>query len=253
MASALRQALLKNREPSDLFVYDPSGEVQEEWASKLCGVCESEEELLQKADWLVLAVKPQSFYSLRESLAKLQPPARGLLSVMAGVNLDSLESMWSGLPAVRSMPNTPLLLGEGVVALTAGRHAGDDILAEAEAFFKPVARTEIVREEQMDGVTAISGSGPAYFFYLAEQVQAVARELSLEPELALRLFAGTLSGAAKMMEQSGKSPSELRTQVTSPGGTTEAALKSFDSSDFGRSFATGLKKAHQRSIELSKV
>ena len=138
-----------------------------------------------------------------------------------------------------------------MVALAKGTCATDGHLTQVETYFSAVAKTLRVEEHQLNGVTAISGSGPAYIFYLCEEVMRQAANLELDPQQALQLWAQTLKGAAAMLEESAN-PEELRTQVTSPGGTTQAALESFGRSQWGQNFGEGLKAAYNRSIELSK-
>jgi pyrroline-5-carboxylate reductase len=169
---------------------------------------------------------------------------------MAGVKSTSIETLFEGVPVVRTMPNTPMMFSQGMVALAAGAHAGEDHLDAVESFFSPVAKTLRVDEKQMDGVTAVSGSGPAYVFRLAEEVLEQSSKLGLGREQALTLWAQTLRGAASMLEGE-TSPKELREQVTSPGGTTQAALETFETLGLASAFGAGLKAAYDRSIELS--
>ena len=174
----------------------------------------------------VVAVKPQL---LEDALPALAPMAGGptlMLSVAAGVPISRFEALGEGTPVVRAMPNTPAAIGRGITALVANAAAGEDGLARAEALMASVGETVRLDDEaQMDAVTAVSGSGPAYLFHLIETLAAAGEAEGLSPELALQLARATVAGAGALAMESGESPGALREAVTSPGGTTAAALK----------------------------
>ena len=148
------------------------------------------------------------------------------------------------------MPNTPMLVGQGMVALAAGRNATPDDLADATRIFATAASVISVEEDKLDAVTAISGSGPAYFFYLVEQMVRAGVELGLTAEQSHELAARTAVGAAQMLVKNDDSPQELRRKVTSPGGTTQAAITHMESARVGESIVEAIKAAHRRSREL---
>lgn len=252
MASAIRTGLLKSMPPGRICVYEPEAAAAEAWRGLGCAALGSEAELFRSCQWLVWAVKPQVFHRNISAWEKLRFKGSGWVSIMAGVRLEKLEALSGGAAVIRAMPNTPLLVGEGMTALCPGENADSGDLAEAAGIFGPVSRTVIVDESAMDGVTALSGSGPAYLFLLAEAVERHAQALGLAAEKARELFAQTLVGAGRMLLLSGKSPAELRGQVTSPGGTTEAALELLAREDLAGIFGRALLKAKQRSSELSR-
>jgi pyrroline-5-carboxylate reductase len=148
------------------------------------------------------------------------------------------------------MPNTPMLVGEGMVAIARGTHATPADLAAARRIFEASADVIDVDEEQLDAVTAISGSGPAYFFYFVEQMIAAGVELGLSAAQAHRLASKTALGAAKMLLTTGDAPAELRRKVTTPNGTTHAAITTMERNGLGDTLRQAVKAAHRRSIEL---
>ena len=184
------------------------------------------EELPQRPSVVVVAVKPQL---LDDAMPTLGPLAGGdtlVLSVIAGVPMARFEELGPGTPVVRAMPNTPAAIGRGITALAANRAAGEAGLAKAEALMAAVGETVRLEDEsQMDAVTAVSGSGPAYVFHLIEALAAAGEAEGLAPELALQLARATVNGAGALATESGEPPAALREAVTSPGGTTAAALK----------------------------
>lgn len=206
------------------------------------------------ADVVVMAVKPQVMRDIAEALAPALSDKRPMvISIAAGIRSASL-SQWLGgqCPVVRCMPNTPALLASGATAL----HADEQVSAEqkslAEAILQAVGLSVWVQEEaDLDVVTAVSGSGPAYFFLLMEAMQAEAEAMGMNPETASALIAQTALGAARMAKESGSKPAELRRQVTSPNGTTEAALNQFASDEFTAIVGRALRAARDRSISLS--
>lgn len=182
------------------------------------------------ADVLVLGVKPQVMQDLCVSLAAtVQQKKPLLLSIAAGLTSDTLLGWLGGnLPLVRSMPNTPSLLGAGVTGLYATASVSPQQRQWVEAISTAVGTAHWVTEEiQLDAVTAISGSGPAYYFLFTEALAAAGEKLGLTPELALQLAKSTAAGAGRMLVESADAPAELRRKVTSPGGTTEQAIQTF--------------------------
>jgi pyrroline-5-carboxylate reductase len=206
------------------------------------------------ADLLVLAVKPQQMRTVATTLAPQLgdvPPL--ILSVAAGITHASLAAWFGATVAiVRTMPNRPALLGCGATALYAPTSVGAAERASAEAVMRAVGTTVWVdQESQMDTVTALSGSGPAYFFLFMEALEAGARARGLPADVAHALTLQTALGAAQMAATSSDSLQELRTQVTSKGGTTAAALAVFDAADLRGIVAHALAAADQRSAELA--
>jgi pyrroline-5-carboxylate reductase len=176
-----------------------------------------------------------------------------IISIAAGVRSASIEKFLEPSTPwriVRTMPNTPMLVGEGMVAIAAGGHATPDDLASARKIFEASADVIVVREDQIDAVTAVSGSGPAYFFYIVEHMIQAGVELGLSKEQAHRLASKTALGAAKMLLSGGNSPEELRRKVTTPNGTTHAAISRMDQGHLGDIMVEAMKAAERRSKEL---
>jgi len=209
---------------------------------------------VRDAEVIVLAVKPQLMRGAAASLApRLCGGAPLLISVAAGITHASLTAWFpAGTPIVRAMPNRPALLGLGATGLYAPASVGAVHRALAEAIMAAVGATIWVeRESQMDTVTAVSGSGPAYFFLFMEAIEAAARERGLPPEVAHRLTLQTALGAATMAQRSSEPLATLREQVTSKAGTTAAALAVFDAADLRGIVAHAVAAADLRSAELA--
>ena len=201
---------------------------------------------------ILLAVKPQQMGEVLSMIRPFLVHRPLLISIAAGIRTDWIERRAGrGVPVVRVMPNTPALVKKGISALAPGRSAGARHRAIAERIFGSVGETVRVRERQMDAVTAVSGSGPAYFFYLIEQMAKAGTGLGLPLGTAQRLAAATARGAARLATCSGESPAALRAKVTSKGGTTEAAFKVFERKGLGSTFQEGIRAAARRAKELS--
>jgi pyrroline-5-carboxylate reductase len=163
----------------------------------------------------------------------------------------TIEGPLGGMPSVvRAMPNTPARVGKGVTALATGRHTTDSTKQLAEAVFSAVGPVFWVTEDALDAVTALSGSGPAYVFLLAEAMVDAGVELGLEPEVAQTLTYETIEGAGRMLTRTGIDPATLRAQVTSKGGTTEAAIAVLEDADLRKTVAEAIAAARRRSQEL---
>lgn len=209
---------------------------------------------IDKADVLVLAIKPQVMPQvISEIAANLRGENKLIISIAAGIRIKSI-SAWldSDEAIIRVMPNTPALIQVGAAALFANVHATDAQKNLAESMLRSVGTAVwLESEEQMDAVTALSGSGPAYFFYFMEAIEKAAMSLGLDEEMARLLTIETAVGAAKMALLSSHDPATLRQQVTSPGGTTEQALKVFAEANMDEIISKAMQAARQRSIELS--
>ena len=208
--------------------------------------------VISQSKQIMLAVKPQLLSAIAENLSQHLRNDQVLISIMAGVTTTGIERAL-GRPArvVRVMPNTPVLIGCGMAAVAAGRHAqpGDEDLTLQ--LFEAAGQVVRVDEEDLDAVTSVSGSGPAYLFYLAEAMEAAAIELGLASDASL-LVRQTLLGASRLLVESGLPADELRQRVTSRGGTTEAAIKMLDDGKFVATLTDAIKAACQRSKELGK-
>ena len=202
----------------------------------------------------VLAVKPQVMKVVCESLQPAAREARPLvISIAAGIRVEQIERwLGGGIAVVRCMPNTPALIGAGANGLFANASAGPAQRRQAESVVGTVGTAEWIDDQAlMDTVTAISGSGPAYFFLLVEALEDAAVAQGMSRETARALAAQTCLGAGRMLTQPGESPAELRRRVTSPGGTTQAALDSFAAGAFSEIVARAVAAATRRGREMS--
>ncbi len=207
---------------------------------------------VSRADIVLLATKPQQALGVLASIAPAWSQEKLLVSICAGLRSDKLEAaLGSGARVVRVMPNTPSLVGLGAAALSRGAGAGEADLEVAAAILASTGITVTVPESDMDAVTAVSGSGPAYVFYLAEAMLAGAAELGLDPATAGALVSQTIEGAGRMLRQTGLPADELRRRVTSKGGTTAAAVAVLDQHFVRQHIQDALEAAAKRSRELA--
>jgi pyrroline-5-carboxylate reductase len=203
-------------------------------------------------DTVLLVVKPQDVAGLLAEIGDGLGPGTLVISLAAGITTAFLEQhLPPGVPVVRVMPNTPALVDEGMSALSPGAHCDDEHLDRARALLSATGRVVDVPEKYQDAVTAVSGSGPAYVFYVAEAMIEAGVLLGLPRTTSTELVSQTLFGAAAMLRETGTHPSILREQVTSPGGTTAAALRVLDDQRVRAAFVTAMEAARDRSRELS--
>ena len=257
MASSLLSGLIASgHSPQHLWVSDINPETLTTLAKNLnVNTSASNDELINAVDVVVLAVKPQTLSSVAKSAAPLIQQKKSLVvSIAAGISQHSL-SQWLGADTaiVRCMPNTPALVLTGATALHANVQVTPEQRNLAENIMRSVGIALWVNEEsELDAVTAVSGSGPAYYFLLMEAMEKAALELGLNEVTARLLVQQTALGAAKIGLESSESPEQLRKRVTSPGGTTQKAIESFEQGGFTELVSKALHAARDRSIEMSK-
>ncbi len=204
------------------------------------------------ADTVALVVKPQDMGELLAEIAPVLRPGQLLVSLAAGITTAYIEArVPADVAVVRVMPNTPALVDEGMAAISPGSHCGDADLAEAEALMGSCGKVLRVPEKQMDAVTAISGSGPAYVFYVVESMIEAGVHLGLPRATASELVVQTVLGSAVMLRETGTHPAVLREQVTSPAGTTAAALRELEIHKVRAAFLAAMEAARDRSRELA--
>ncbi len=257
MASSLLSGLIASgHSPQHLWVSDINPETLTTLAKNLnVNTSASNDELINAVDVVVLAVKPQTLSSVAKSAAPLIQQKKSLVvSIAAGISQHSL-SQWLGADTaiVRCMPNTPALVLTGATALHANVQVTPEQRNLAENIMRAVGIALWVNEEsELDAVTAVSGSGPAYYFLLMEAMEKAALALGLNEVTARLLVQQTALGAAKIGLESSESPEQLRKRVTSPGGTTQKALETFEQGGFTELVSKALHAARDRSIEMSK-
>jgi pyrroline-5-carboxylate reductase len=213
----------------------------------------SNPEAVAWADTVVLTVKPQDMERLCEQIGSEVREGQLVVSVAAGIRTAFIERrLRAAVPVVRVMSNVPVLVDEAMSVVSAGSHADDKHLAVAEELLGSVGHVIRVPEYHLDAVTATSGSGPAYFFLLAEAMIDACILLGLPRDVASELIVQTMVGSAKMLRDTGKHPVELREMVTSPGGTTIAAIRELEQAGVRAAFLNAIDAAAKRSAELAK-
>lgn len=210
-------------------------------------------EAVKDADVVLLGVKPYAILDLAREIAPVLHPGTVVASVAAGITLDALEkALPQGQPVVRTMPNIPSSVGRGVISVTPGTHTTPDQLSVVKEVLSSVATVVEVEEHLVRAVTGVSGSGPAYVFYLAEAMQRAGEELGLPSDVARVLAKETVAGAGVLLSPDDADPAALRKAVTSPGGTTEKALNTFDERGLKDVIAAGAAASAERGDEMEQ-
>lgn len=257
MAEALvRGVLNSNAIPASRILASDVSTERRGYFKEQLGVSATEDNaaVVAASDILVLCVKPQQVDDLLKQIAPAFKTERHILSsICAGVTTARLEKpLPAGARTIRVMPNTPMLVGLGASCLCAGKNAGDADLGVIEALFSSASLTLRVEENMMDAVTGLSGSGPAYLFYLVEAMVDAGIAEGFSREDATLLASRTVLGAAKMLEETKLPPEELRKRVTSPNGTTQAAVERLDADAVKTKLTLAVRRAAERSRELGK-
>jgi pyrroline-5-carboxylate reductase len=252
MGEALLSGLLRAGRPPAAVVAavrreDRAAELRERYGIQVTDAASA----AKLADTLVLAVKPQDMGKLLAEIAPAMPPDRLVVSVAAGITTAFIERRLDGqVPVVRVMSNTPVLVDEAMSVISAGSHAGEEHLRRAEELFRPVGKVLRIPESQQDAATALSGSGPAYVYYLVESMVDAAILLGTARAAALEMVTQAVYGAATMLRESGEHPVILREAVTSPGGTTIAAIRELERHGVRAAFLAAIEAARDRGREL---
>lgn len=252
--SLLGGLLARGWSPERIVVADPSAaQLQALQSEYRVRVTADNAEAARAADIVVLAVKPQEMRNAAAAIREAVTSRSALLiSVAAGIRTADIQRWMAGVPVVRSMPNRPALQGCGMTGLYATADVSAERRAQAEQILSAVGATLWVeREQDMDVVTAVSGSGPAYFFLLIEMLEQSGIDLGLPPEVSRKLAVETAYGSGLMARQASEPPATLRQQVTSKGGTTEAALQVLEGRDIRATFGEALAAAARRAAQLA--
>jgi pyrroline-5-carboxylate reductase len=253
MGETLLSGLLRaGRSPDDVVITERRPDRAAQLASSYGVKVLENVEAAASADTVVLVVKPQDLDGLLAQIRGAIDPGRLVVSIAAGITTAFVEQrLPAGVPVVRVMPNTPALVDQGMAAISAGSHCSAEHLARVEALLAATGKVLQVPEYQQDAITAISGSGPAYIFYVVEAMIEAGVLLGLPRVTATELVVQTLYGAATMLKETGTHPTVLREQVSSPAGTTMAALRQLDDHKVRAAFLTAMEAARDRSRELS--
>jgi pyrroline-5-carboxylate reductase len=256
MAEALVKGLLRaeTAAPEEILCAEPRAERRDE-IQKRYGVQVSGDNrgVTEEADIVVLSVKPQVIDVLLEEIAPAVDHRKLVISIAAGVPISAIaRKLGAGVRIVRTMPNTPALVGAGATALARGAHATDGDLEQAKALFQSVGLTVIVEEHLLDAVTGLSGSGPAYVYLAIEALADGGVKVGLARPVAMALAAQTVMGAAKLVLESGEHPGKLKDQVTSPGGTAIAGVHALEMGGLRACLIAAVEAATDRSHELGE-
>jgi pyrroline-5-carboxylate reductase len=253
MGETLLSGLLRSGRAVDSLVISERrpervAELTERYGVRVLGNAEA----AARASTVVLVVKPQDMASALGEIRDAIRPGTLVVSLAAGITTATLEAgLPQGTPVVRVMPNTPALVDQGMAAISPGEHCDEAHLAEAEELLRSCGRVVRIGEQYQDAVTAISGSGPAYIFYVVEAMIEAGVLLGLPRATSTELVVQTLYGAATMLRETGEHPTVLREQVSSPAGTTMAALRQLDDHKVRAAFLTAMEAARDRSRELA--
>ncbi|WP_326646779.1 pyrroline-5-carboxylate reductase [Streptosporangium sp. NBC_01755] len=254
MGEALLSGLLRaGFKPGDVMATARRAERGEALAERYGVRVVSNAEAAKSADTIILTVKPQDMGALLAEIAAHLPADRLVISAAAGITTSFVES-WLGaeIPVVRVMSNTPVLVDEAMSVISAGAHASEEHLRRAEDLFSPVGKVLRIPESQQDAATALSGSGPAYFFYLVEAMVDAGILLGMPRAAALDMVTQSIVGAAIMLRDSGEHPVILREAVTSPGGTTIAAIAELERHSVRAAFLAAIEAARDRGRQLAE-
>jgi len=254
MGETLLSGLIRaGRRAEDLMVgekrRDRADELEQRYGVAVVGNIEA----AQKADTVALVVKPQDMSDLLAEIAPAVRPGQLVVSLAAGITTAFIESrLPEGVAVVRVMSNTAALVDEGMAAISRGSHCDESHLAEAESLMASTGRVIRVPEKQQDAVTAVSGSGPGYLFFVVESMIEAGVHLGLPRSTASELVVQTVVGSAKLLRETGEHPTVLRERVTSPGGTTAAAVRELEDHAVRAAFLGALEAARDRSRELAE-
>jgi len=256
MGSALIGGILsRDLIPAANVTVSDVAEERREDLKKTFGVNASDDnrKTVKVADIVILAVKPQNMAEILQETAGAFDKETLIISIAAGISTSYIEGyLKKGARVIRVMPNTPAMIGEGATAITSGTNAAEGDIALARYIFEAVGITVSVKEDLMDAVTGLSGSGPAYGFVIIDALASGGVNMGLSRDVALKLTAQTLLGAAKLCLKGDKHPAELRDMVTSPGGTTIAGLKAMEEGKLRATMMAAVEAATERSKELGK-
>ena len=254
MGETLLSGLIRaGRRVDDLLVGEKRRERANELSERYGVTVIGNVEAAQKADTLALVVKPQDMGDLLTEIAPHVRAGQLVVSLAAGITTSFIESrLPDGVAVVRVMPNTPALVDEGMAAISRGSHCDESHLEEAEALMASTGHVLRVPERQQDAVTAISGSGPGYLFFVVESMIEAGVHLGLPRGISTELVVQTMVGSAKLLRETGEHPTVLRERVTSPGGTTAAAIRELEDHKVRAAFLTAMEAARDRSRALAE-
>ncbi len=257
MGSALISGILNNKllAPEQVCIYDIATNLAQKLATDLQAThAQSLQRVLTQSNTIIIAVKPQTMEELLTSIKAQVTDSHLLISIAAGIPIHWMQNILDGHNRIiRVMPNTPALVGCGAAGLARAENVNDTDMQNTLALFRAVGIAFEVPETQINAVTALSGSGPAYIFKMIEAMTSAGEQLGLDKKIAAALSLQTILGAARLADGTKQDPAELRRKVTSPNGTTEAGLKTMDQLDFTALIEKTIQSASDRAEELGKI
>ncbi len=255
MAMAILRGVVKSGclQRDSIVAYDPVVTREQMLAIELGILCARDNSMTGSCPHVLIAVKPNIVPDVLDEIKPIVKEDSTIISIAAGVTTAFIDERLDGKGRiVRVMPNTPMLVGSGMSAIAAGPRATNEDVHWTQRLFSASGLTVVMKEDLMDAVTAVSGSGPAYFFYLIEAMTAAGVAEGIDPEVAEMLATRTCIGAGQLLAETRKSPEDLRRQVTTPGGTTERALTTMDGAGMKETLVEAVRAAAERSRELGK-
>jgi pyrroline-5-carboxylate reductase len=251
-SSIIKSLLMKSITSDQICIADKSPEKLEQIKSQYQVKVKEISTIAESCNVIFLAVKPQDLADVLDELKQTIQPETLVISIAAGKTIKFIEDqLQTNNPVIRAMPNTPAQIGKGISAIAASAKVSSDELKIATELFLTTGEVVVVTEDKIDAVTALSGSGPAYFFYFIEAMVKAGVELGLTDEIATKLAIETISGSAAMLKESNLDAATLRKNVTSPKGTTAAALEVFSNSDLENIILKAMSAAKNRAQELA--
>ena len=255
MGEALIQGWIKNEvvEPKNIVVSNRSNLDRLHYLRNTYGVeILTNYDELQSAEMIILAMKPKDVHEAMRVLSPHLHPSTSVLTILAGISIDTIEQGLGARPIARAMPNTSATIGLSATGISFNSLVDPSTKGRFLSLLEAVGLVMEVEEDQLHAITALSGSGPAYLYYLIEAFEKVGEEFGLSKDVVRALMTQTLAGSAAMLKNGNEEPGVLRRKVTSPGGTTEAGIATLDSMNFTESIAACIRSAERRSRELAK-
>ncbi|OIJ15976.1 pyrroline-5-carboxylate reductase [Anaerobacillus arseniciselenatis] len=258
MAEAMISGILAKNilQPAQIYVTNRSNKEKLDLLQKQYSVevFTNLQDVLPKMDIIIFAIKPKDITETIEKIKAYTTEKQVMISVLAGVSTSCISRLLKHeAPVIRTMPNTSAAVGQSITAIAPGSYAGEGQVTLTKTLLEAIGEVVIVEEEKLDAITGLSGSGPAYIYYLIEAMEIGAKEIGIDEKLAKQLIAQVLIGAAERVKSTDLSSQTLYKQVMSPGGTTEAGFKMLENYHYQEAMVECIKRAAQRSTELGKL
>lgn len=255
MATAIINGMISNNvvESGNVYVFDLDTAKLKTMSDKGINTCSSANEVVENCHFVVLAVKPQNYQEVLEGIKSSVTENTVMVSIAAGISISYVVSVLEkNCPCVRVMPNTPLLLGCGATAVCPSENISDEDFEVVKSMFSTSGVCQVLPENHMNTIIAVNGSSPAYVYLFAKAMRDYAKEQGIDTDVAMELICATLKGSAEMLMKSGDTPDELIKKVSSPGGTTIAALEVLDKGGFYQNIKDGMNACTKRAEELGR-